>query len=119
MSIKCRGWSTSGLIRHLKNKHDIEKSAVVSGRRPAVDDVASTPAITKQQKLHFFIRKDTHEEQDTKLATVDGFSINAITKSEFIRQAFTDREFDLPKNSSDVIGLIHTQYFKIKDHINW
>ena len=37
-SIKCGGWSTSGLIRHLKNKHDIEKSVVVPAKRTAVDD---------------------------------------------------------------------------------
>ena len=85
MSIKCRGWSTRGLIRHLKNKHDIEKSPVVSAKRPAVDNIASISANTKQQKLIFFIRKDTLEELVKKLTTVDGFSINAITKSEFIR----------------------------------
>ena len=126
-SIKCRGWSTSGLIRHLKSKHeyimqhDIEKSVVVPAKRSAVDDGASTSSSKKttvQQKLTFFIRKDTREELVTKLATVDGFSINAITKSEFIRQSFSEKGFVLPKNSSDVMDLVHTQYFKVKDHID-
>ena len=56
ISIQCRGLSTSGQIRNPKNKHDIEKSAVVSAKRPAVDDVASTSANTKQQISTFFIR---------------------------------------------------------------
>ena len=64
------------------------------------------------------MRKDTREELVTKLATVDGFLINAITKSEFIREAFTDTGFVQRKNPSDVMGLIHTQYFKITDHID-
>ena len=46
-SIKCRGWSTSGLIRHLKSKHDIEKSIVVPTKRTAVDDGASTSSSKK------------------------------------------------------------------------
>ena len=71
-----------------------------------------------QQKLTFFIRKDTREELVTKLAAVDGFSINAITKSESIRQSFSEKGFVLPKNPSDVMGLVHTQYFKVKDHID-
>ena len=71
-----------------------------------------------QQKLTFFIRKDTREEQVTKLAAVDVFSINAITKSEFIRQSFSKKGFVLPKNPSGVIGLVHKQYFKVKDHID-
>ena len=71
-----------------------------------------------QQKLKFFIRKDRREELVTKLNAVDGFSINAITKSEFIRQSFSEKGFVLPKNPSDVMGLVHTQYFKVNDHID-
>ena len=55
-SIKCRGWSTSVLIRHLKSKHDIEKSVVVPAKHTAVDDGASTSSSKKttvQQKLTF------------------------------------------------------------------
>ena len=109
--IKCRGWSTSWLIRHLKSKHDIEKSVVVPAKCTAVDDGLSTSSsknTTVQQKLTVFIRKDTREELVTKLAAVDGFSINAIIKSEFIRQSFSEKGFVLPKNPSDVMGLVHT-----------
>ena len=105
---KCRGWSTSGLIKHLKSKHDIEKSVVVPAKRTAVDDSASTSSSKKttvQQKLMFFIRKDTREELVTKLAAVDGFLINAITKSEFIGQSFSEKGFVLPKNPSDVMAV--------------
>ena len=93
-----------------------EKSVVVPAKRTAVDDGASTSSIKKttvQQKLTFFIRKDTREELATKLAAVDWLSINAITKSEFIRQSFSEKGFVLPKNPSDVMGLVHTQYFKV------
>ena len=109
------------LIRRLKSKHDIEKSVVVPAKRTAVDDRASTSSgkkTTVQQKLTFFIRKDTLEELVTKLPAVDGFSINAITKSEFIRQSFSEKGFVLPENPSDVMSLVHTQYFKVKDHID-
>ncbi|CAM1307177.1 Uncharacterised protein r2_g1712 [Pycnogonum litorale] len=90
--IKCRGWSTSGLSRHLKNKHNIEKPVISSTKRSA-EESPSTSNKRKigQQTLYFFVKKETCEEIVTKLATVDGISINAITKSEFIGRSLRKR----------------------------
>ena len=38
-----------------------------------------------------FVKQQAVEEIVSKLATVGGFSINAITKSEFIRKLFSEK----------------------------
>ena len=58
----------------LKNKHNIEK--------PVISNTKSV-----QQTLSCFVKKETCVEIITKLATVDGIPVNAITRSEFIRKA--------------------------------
>jgi len=42
----------------------------------------------------------------SKLAAVDGFSFNRITKSEFIRQSMNAKGFNLPRNPTDVIKIM-------------
>jgi hypothetical protein len=54
-----------------------------------------------------FFRQDELGEIVSKLATVDGFSIRGITRSEFIRKSMSKRGYKLPKNESDVMALIH------------
>ena len=39
--IMCRGWSTSGLLRHLKNKHAIEKPPNAIAKR-TTDNISDT-----------------------------------------------------------------------------
>ena len=59
-----------------------------------------------QQTPSCFVKKETCAEIITKLATVDGIPVNAITKSEFIRKALIYQGYSLPKNPSQVMELI-------------
>ena len=58
--IKCRGWSTSGLIRHLKNKHNLEKPVISNTKRLA----DAEPSISNKRKMvqqtpSCFVKKET------------------------------------------------------------
>lgn len=59
IEIECKGWSTSGLIRHLKNKHNIEKSEVAQTKRKAEDNVATSSKRQNSQRTltSFFTTK--------------------------------------------------------------
>ena len=116
--IKCRGWSTSGLIRHLKNKHNIEKPVISNTKRLAdAEPSISNKRNMVQQTPSCFVKKETCAEIITKLATVDGIPVNAITKSEFIRKALIYQGYSLPKNQSQVMELIHSHYEEIKKKV--
>ena len=65
----CKRFSTSGLLCHLKNAHK------------ELDIDMKHPQKTLDRKLEIC------EEIASNLAMVDGFSINVITKSEFIRKS--------------------------------
>ena len=65
-----------------------------------------------KHRLVLFLKK--RAEIITKLATVDGIPVNAITKSEFIRKALIYQGYSLPKNPSQVMELIHSHYEEIK-----
>ena len=54
------------------------------------------------------------EEIVYRLATVDGISIRAITKSEFICESIVKCGYVLPKNESDVMKLIYQDFEKKK-----
>lgn len=115
--IKCRGWSTSGLIRHLQNKHKIDKPVASNAKRIIEENAATSNKRQSQQTLSSFFtkQKETCEEIIAKLVTLDGISINSITKSEFIRNSLRDKGYTLPKNPSHVMDLVHKQYNKIKE----
>ncbi|XP_067124752.1 pancreatic lipase-related protein 2-like [Centruroides vittatus] len=117
--IKCKGLSTSSLIRHLSNKHNIDKLSVTSTKRTAEETGAtSSKRLASQQTLpSLFIKKETCEEIVTKLAILDGISINPITKSELFRKSLTDKGYTLPKNPSQVMDLIHSHYKQIKQRL--
>ena len=84
--IKCKGGSTSGMLRHLKNKHSIQKRA--PSQHP------STSASKRSKSSH---AEPTLEETVAKLVAVDNFPPSALSKSEFIRQALSDKGMPLPK----------------------
>lgn len=130
--IKCKGCSTSGLLRHLKNKHSIDKpSAEVSAcvnsaaKRDREADPKTNPSkclksTSYQPTLVSFMRKVskiTMEEMISKLVAVDGFPISAISKSEFIRHSFSDKGFNLPKNPNRIMQMVYKQYETIKDEV--
>ena len=93
VKIMCKGFSTSGILHHLKNAHkeldlDLKHSHENTGSETG----------NVQRKMTMFVKKQAVEEIVSKLATVDGFSINVITKSEFIRKSLSEKGMVLPKN---------------------
>ncbi|XP_045128679.1 uncharacterized protein LOC123516756 [Portunus trituberculatus] len=118
--IKCRGWSTSGMIRHLKSKHSIEKTENL--KRPSDKsphkDASEVKRSSVQRKMTGFLKKEeTKEEIVGKLAAVDGFSINAIAKSEFIKTSMLARGYKLPQSPTLVMDLVHKQYNVAKERV--
>lgn len=63
------------MIRPLKINHSVESEYC------EVNDVKRK---SMQPKITSFMKKETMEEIVGKIAAVDGFSINDVTKSEFI-----------------------------------
>ena len=55
------------------------------------------------------------EEIVSKLAALDGLSINCITNSSFIRESLQQRNYCLPQNNSRVMNLIYKFYETIKN----
>ena len=83
--ILCKGWSTSGLIRHLKNIHNIKSSDIVesescqhpetSGLKRSLmsnnEPSTSSGIHSKQEKITYFIKKQqTMEEMIANLVAV-------------------------------------------------
>lgn len=100
--------STSTMKNHLKSVHNIN---------PDLNE-HNEPSTSKRVKtIHDFVKKESLEEIVAKLAAKDGFSINAITKSGFIRQKIAEMNYHLPKNPSDVMALIHKHFETIKSDI--
>ncbi|GFX19513.1 BED-type domain-containing protein [Trichonephila clavipes] len=62
-------------------------------------------------------KKETLEEIVSKLVCVDGFTVNAITKSNFIRKSVHDKGYSFPPNPSDVMKLVYKQYNVIKARV--
>ncbi|GFX27132.1 BED-type domain-containing protein [Trichonephila clavipes] len=127
--LKCRGWSTSGLLRHLQIQHNISKAtqSVSSGSQNTEItkrkiDSDNDIRITSEQKkplLSYFLKEkeETLEEIVSKLVCVDGFTVNAITKSNFIRKSLHDKGYSFPPNPSDVMKLVYKQYNVIKARV--
>ena len=129
--ILCKGWSTSGLVRHLKNIHNIKSSDIVeselcqhpetSGLKRSLssnEPSTSSGMHSKQQKITYFIKKQqTREEMVANLVAVDRLSVNTITRSDFIRQSFLDKGFQLPKSPSAVMDLVYKQFELVTEDI--
>ncbi|GFS34108.1 BED-type domain-containing protein, partial [Nephila pilipes] len=74
----------------------------------------------KDPYYHIFLKKkkkETLEEIVSKLVCVDGFTVNAITKSNFIRKSLHDKGYSFPPNPSDVMKLVYKQYNVIKARV--
>ena len=78
--IKCTGDSTSGLLRHPKCKHSMEKQTSTQSDVSSNTQSASTTKRFKsaylQTTLHSFMNKKTRED-----VVVDGFPPSAVSKS--------------------------------------
>lgn len=67
-------------------------------------------------ELYTTVKKDLCDIV-AKLATVDGFSIRSITRSEFIRQLLSLQGMMLPKTEYDVQQLIINKYTQVKSKV--
>ena len=98
--IKCGDGSTSAIISHLKNKHQIDVKAVAS----------ETHVAQKRGKSMLdFVKRKTLNEIVSDMAT-DGISIRAITRNRYIRESIQRDGFNLPQNESRVMSLIHEDF---------
>lgn len=112
--LSCKGSTTSSLIRHLENVHKLN----LKKRRHDADgptNVQSTRTSTQTQQkkpltMDKYLTNHSIEYIVAKLAALDGFTINAITKSSFIRDSLARRSLRLPKHPADVMNLIHKYY---------
>lgn len=115
--ISCKGGSTSGLWRHLENKHNLQNqsgsNAVPSKQSKMITAPAPAPS-AKQSTLIPFLKRKSLSEVVSRLAATDGFSISAICKSQFIRQSVAERGFTLPKTKSAIMQLIHDFFEQAK-----
>lgn len=120
--LSCKGSSTSGLIRHLEAIHKINlkkrKQTVDSDSSESQNQGAPDNSVSK------FLQRQSMAEIVARLVATDGFSIHGICKSEFIRQSLKARQFNLPKDKTNVIKLVYSFYEtaklnvinKIKNH---
>lgn len=95
--LMCKGSSTSGLLRHLQIKHNIlcKRQA-----QPINDQQHGTgPSSSKVCSMMNYVKRRNLNEEVARLAAKDGFSVNGITKSEFIRQS------RLPTSNNTVMKL--------------
>ncbi|GFY04636.1 BED-type domain-containing protein [Trichonephila clavipes] len=62
-------------------------------------------------------KRNTREIVSKLVVCVDGFTVNAITKSNFIRKSLHDKGYSFPPNPSDVMKLVYKQYNVIKARV--
>lgn len=112
--ILCKGSSTSGLMRHLSAVHP-EK---ITKRKENEANLEPGPSCSKMSKLQPTILKYTKRQSlaeiVSRLCALDGFSISGVSKSSFIRESLNVRGFQLPKNKTSVMKLIHDYYDSAK-----
>jgi hypothetical protein len=99
--------STTSLFKHLKI-HNIHPN---SDKRGPVAD-SEVEASTKKPKtmMEEYFQRSSLQEIVSKLTAVDGISIKAISRSEFIWESIARHGFKLPINEPDVMKLIHDHY---------
>jgi len=103
--------STTSLFKHLKT-HNIHPRL---DKRELEVGFEVECSIKKPKMMMNFLKRSSLEEIISKLAAVDGISIRAITRSEFIRESISKQGFKLPKNESDVMKLINDHFQAIKN----
>ena len=106
--LTCKGSSTSSLHNHLKTVHDKVTEKKSSDAGPS-SQTSTQPCILN------FVKRTSLEEIVSKLAALDGLSINCITNSSFIRESLQQRNYCLPQNNSRVMNLIYKFYETINE----
>src|SRR5271156_2410848 len=85
--------STSAMINHMRNVHKISCKRTHDSDSDTNMASTSTSGNSKQKMIVDFMKKQTLGEIVDELATKDGFSIRGITRSNFIRQAISDKGY--------------------------
>ena len=106
--IKTKGGSTSGLIRHLRDRHSInvvsssstDKTQTQAGKRSELSFKSQSQLPFKKMK-----RYDLNETV-ARLAAENGFSINGIAKCDYLRHAMAKDDMKLPACPGQVKDLI-------------
>lgn len=113
--IQCKGKSTSGLIRHLKNAHKFDEETMKRPSTTELENVNKKKYV--QHKIDVFLVKETREEIVAKLASVDGLSAYTIANSKFIRRSLAEKKMLLPSTPSQVMNMVHKQYDIAKERV--
>lgn len=106
--------STTSLFKHLKTRHNINPNL---DKRNLEADSEAGCSFKKPKTMMDYVKRISLEEIVSKLAAVDGISIRAITRSEFIRESIAKHGFKLPKNETDVMTLIHDHFQGMKNQM--
>ena len=113
--IACNASSTSGLHRHLTGgQHKMKRIIELAKQIP------QSECKIKTKSLDRFLNTNINESMEhiiSKLAAVDGFSINAISRSEFIRNSLRSQGHILPRGPTDIFTLIYKYYENEKQKI--
>lgn len=114
--LSCKGSSTSGLIRHLDAIHKIN----LQKRRQLFDSDGSSGSQNKDENLNTshnsvlkFVQRKSMAEIVARLVASD----HGICKSEFIRQSLKDRQYNLPKDKTNIMKLVHSYYETAKSNV--
>jgi len=117
----CKGSATTGLRRHLEGVHGFKRKANAStsgcGSNSSQIKRYKSYKLYDDQTINKFVTRPTMSELISKLAAVDGFSFNRITKSEFIRQSMNAKGFNLPRNPTDVMKIMLGFYEQKKQEL--
>ena len=108
--VTCKGSTTTPMLNHLKLKHMLDLSGKRSNNGSSNQSTNSKKFCTNSSFSNLFKRQQLNEIV-ARLVSEDGFTVNGITKSSFIRQSISDKGFSLPKNPAKVMDLV-ISYFK-------
>ena len=74
---------------------------------------SSTLRMVQLLKLNYYLKftqSKSMAEIVARLVASDGLSIHGICKSDFIRQSMQARQYNLPKDKTNVMKLVHSYY---------
>lgn len=122
-----KGSSTSNLMKHLDKVHKIKTSktsTAINEPAPTTSSQENPIPNTKQcpkrprTDIESFLRVPVKAaEVVARLIAQDGISIRAVTRSKFIREAFSQKQLHLPKSEAKVMELVYEQYEEEKSSV--
>lgn len=128
-TISCKGSSTSGMVKHLRIRHSISfqnakaNSSVLPSKKRKSSEASSSPSTSASSTgatntgIAKYLKRQSLDEILARLVALDGFSPNAIAKSEFIRESVANRGYLLPKQSHTVMDHVHNFFDLARNEI--